>query len=112
MRGPLSVIATVCSKCADSEPSCVTTVHLSSSVRIAEPPMLIIGSIAIVKPKRGPRLAPGMTIAIEPMINIGGSAIRTLDDKWTVVTQDGSLSAHFEHTVAITDNGPRILTRA
>ena len=62
------------------------------------------------KPKRGPRLAPGMTIAIEPMINIGGSAIRTLDDKWTVVTQDGSLSAHFEHTVAITDNGPRILT--
>src|SRR5437773_6080359 len=64
------------------------------------------------KPKRGPRLAPGMTIAIEPMINIGGSAIRTLDDKWTVVTQDGSLSAHFEHTVAVTDNGPRILTTA
>src|SRR5258705_83992 len=66
------------------------------------------------KPKRGPRLAPGMTIAIEPMINIGGSAIRTLDDKWTVVTQDGSLSAHFEHTVAITANGapPRILTTA
>jgi methionyl aminopeptidase len=64
------------------------------------------------KPKRGPRLAPGMTIAIEPMINIGGAAIRTLDDKWTVVTEDGSLSAHFEHTVAITDNGPRILTTA
>jgi len=62
------------------------------------------------KPKRGPRLVPGMTIAIEPMINIGGSGIRTLDDKWTVVTQDGSLSAHFEHTVAITENGPRILT--
>ena len=62
------------------------------------------------KPKRGPRLVPGMTIAIEPMINIGGSGIRTLDDKWTVVTQDGSLSAHFEHTVAVTDNGPRILT--
>src|SRR5437773_6384388 len=63
------------------------------------------------KPKRGPRLVPGMTIAIEPMINIGGVGIRTLDDKWTVVTQDGSLSAHFEHTVAITDNGPRILTK-
>ena len=63
------------------------------------------------KPKRGPRLVPGMTIAIEPMINIGGSGIRTLDDKWTVVTQDGSLSAHFEHTVAITTNGPRILTQ-
>ena len=64
------------------------------------------------KPKRGPRLVAGMTIAIEPMINVGGSAIRTLDDKWTVVTQDGSLSAHFEHTVAIGENGnpPRILT--
>jgi len=64
------------------------------------------------KPKRGPRLVPGMTIAIEPMINVGGPSIRTLDDKWTVVTQDGSLSAHFEHTVAVTDNGPRILTTA
>jgi methionyl aminopeptidase len=64
------------------------------------------------KPKRGARLVPGMTIAIEPMINVGGSAIRTLDDKWTVVTQDGSLSAHFEHTVAITTNGPRILTQS
>ena len=62
------------------------------------------------KPKRGPRLVPGMTIAIEPMINVGGASIRTLDDKWTVVTQDGSLSAHFEHTVAVTENGPRILT--
>jgi methionyl aminopeptidase len=64
------------------------------------------------KPKRGPRLVPGMTIAIEPMINEGTAAIRTLDDKWTVVTNDGSLSAHFEHTVAIGENGgpPRILT--
>ena len=64
------------------------------------------------KPKRGARLVPGMTIAIEPMINVGGPSIRTLDDKWTVVTQDGSLSAHFEHTVAVTENGPRILTSA
>lgn len=66
------------------------------------------------KPKRGARLVPGMTIAIEPMINLGGAAIRTLDDKWTVVTQDGSLSAHFEHTVAIGENGapPRVLTTA
>lgn len=66
------------------------------------------------KPKRGPRLMRGMTIAIEPMINIGGPSIRTLDDKWTVVTQDGSLSAHFEHTVAIGENGdpPRILTQS
>jgi methionyl aminopeptidase len=64
------------------------------------------------KPKRGARLMPGMTIAIEPMINVGRAEIRTLDDKWTVVTQDGSLSAHFEHTVAIAENGapPRILT--
>jgi len=65
------------------------------------------------KPKRGPRLAPGMTIAIEPMVNIGAADIRTLPDKWTVVTADGTLSAHFEHTVAIAGNGsaPRILTQ-
>ncbi len=66
------------------------------------------------KPKRGPRLVPGMTIAIEPMVNVGGPEIRTLDDKWTVVTRDGSLSAHFEHTVAVGANGapPSILTTA
>jgi len=66
------------------------------------------------KPKRGPRLVAGMTIAIEPMVNIGGADIRTLPDKWTVVTQDGSLSAHFEHTVAVGPAGtaPRILTAA
>ena len=65
------------------------------------------------KPKRGARLVAGMTIAIEPMVNVGGSEIRTLADKWTVVTADSSLSAHFEHTVAIGENGeaPRILTR-
>ena len=59
----------------------------------------------------GIRLKAGMVLAIEPMINMGAQAIRTLDDKWTVVTRDGSLSAHFEHTVAITENGPEILTR-
>jgi methionyl aminopeptidase len=66
------------------------------------------------KPRRGPRLVTGMTIAIEPMVNAGAAEIRTLDDKWTVVTEDGSLSAHFEHTVAIGENGtpPRILTTA
>jgi len=64
------------------------------------------------RPKRGPRLARGMTLAIEPMINVGEPAIRTLADKWTVVTADGSLSAHFEHTVVIEDDGPRILTGA
>ncbi len=63
-------------------------------------------------PKRGPRLLEGMTIAIEPMITVGSPATKTLGDKWTVVTADGTLSAHFEHTVAITGNGPRILTAA
>ena len=62
------------------------------------------------QPKRGPRLLEGMTIAIEPMITAGHYATRTLPDKWTVVTADGSLAAHFEHTVAITGNGPRLLT--
>jgi methionyl aminopeptidase len=66
------------------------------------------------KPKRGPRLVAGMTIAIEPMLNVGTADVRTLSDKWTVVTADGSLSAHFEHTVAVGENGvpPRILTQA
>lgn len=62
-------------------------------------------------PKRGPRLVEGMTLAIEPMITAGHYATRTLADRWTVVTADGSLSAHFEHTVAVTRDGPRILTR-
>jgi len=52
-----------------------------------------------------------MTLAIEPMVTLGDYATRMLDDKWTVVTADGSLSAHFEHTVALTKDGPRILTR-
>lgn len=64
------------------------------------------------KPGRGPALREGMTIAIEPMITIGDYATKTLPDKWTVVTKDGSLSAHFEHTVAILPDGPRILTTA
>jgi methionyl aminopeptidase len=62
------------------------------------------------QPGRGPRLLEGMTIAIEPMITMGHYATKILPDKWTVVTADGSLSAHFEHTVAITPNGIRILT--
>ncbi|HEX5633537.1 MAG TPA: type I methionyl aminopeptidase, partial [Gemmatimonadales bacterium] len=64
------------------------------------------------QPGRGPRLKPGMTLAIEPMITLGDPETRTLADKWTVVTRDGSLAAHFEHTVAITEQGPRILTLA
>ena len=62
------------------------------------------------KPKRGTKLAPGLTIAIEPMVNVGLPGTRTLGDKWTVVTIDGKRSAHFEHTVAVTDDGPRVLT--
>ncbi len=62
------------------------------------------------QPKRGPRLQEGMTIAIEPMITMGHYATKTLGDKWTVVTADGSLAAHFEHTVAVTKNGARVLT--
>ncbi len=64
------------------------------------------------KPKRGTRLTPGLTIAIEPMVNVGSPDTRTMPDRWTVVSIDGSRSAHFEHTVAITESGPRILTLA
>jgi methionyl aminopeptidase len=59
---------------------------------------------------RGPKLRPGMTIALEPMVNVGESFTRVLPDQWTVVTQDGKLCAHFEHTIAVTKNGPLVLT--
>ncbi|MBI3742415.1 MAG: type I methionyl aminopeptidase [Chloroflexi bacterium] len=61
--------------------------------------------------KKGPLLKPGMTLAIEPMVNAGAWETRTLRDKWTVVTQDGKLSAHFEHTVLVTETEPEILTK-
>jgi len=61
---------------------------------------------------QGLRLVPGLVIAIEPMLNSGDPAVRVLDDDWTIVTADGGLSAHFEHTVAITDDGPQVLTVA
>lgn len=61
-------------------------------------------------PGRGVRLLPGMTIAIEPMINAGTHKVKVLSDEWTTVTEDGKLSAHFEHSVAITPDGPQILT--
>jgi methionyl aminopeptidase len=60
---------------------------------------------------RGPRLREGMVFAIEPMVNVGSPDVEVLDDRWTAVTADGELSCHFEHTVAITENGPEILTR-
>lgn len=62
------------------------------------------------RPGQGPRLQVGMVLAIEPMINMGSAAVKILDDRWTAVTKDGSLSAHFEHTIAIEESGPRILT--
>lgn len=63
-------------------------------------------------PGRGARLYPGMTIAVEPMVCVGRPEVRVLSNNWTVVTVDGSLSAHYENTIAITDNGPMILTEA
>ena len=62
-------------------------------------------------PRRGPKLKAGMTFAIEPMVNVGLPGVRVLEDGWTAVTVDGQFSAHFEHTIAITDNGPEILTQ-
>ncbi len=62
------------------------------------------------KPGEGPKLKPGMTLAIEPMVNVGRPGVRVLSDGWTVVTEDGQLSAHFEHTVLITRGAPEILT--
>lgn len=64
------------------------------------------------KPKRGTKLMPGLTIAIEPMVMTGSHRTRQLSDRWTVVTADGSRAAHYEHTVAITADGPLVLTRA
>lgn len=63
------------------------------------------------EPGRGPRLLPGMVFAIEPMVNVGSADVRMLEDEWTAVSADGSLSAHFEHTILITESGPEILTR-
>jgi methionyl aminopeptidase len=63
------------------------------------------------RPGQGPRLKDGMTLAIEPMVNAGGSDVRILADDWTAVTADGSLSAHFEHTIAVTKKGPKVLTK-
>jgi methionyl aminopeptidase len=62
------------------------------------------------EPGRGPRLAEGMTLAIEPMVNMGKPSVKVLADGWTAVTRDGSWSAHFEHTVAVTKNGPLVMT--
>src|SRR5262249_33311926 len=62
-------------------------------------------------PGTGMRLRPGMVLAIEPMVNVGTHQVEILDDEWTAVTLDRKLSAHFEHTVVVTENGPEVLTR-
>jgi methionyl aminopeptidase len=62
------------------------------------------------EPGRGPQLKPGLVVAVEPMVNVGGWETRVLEDDWTVVTADGTLSAHFEHTIAVTEDGPEVLT--
>jgi methionyl aminopeptidase len=61
-------------------------------------------------PGRGPQLRPGMVLAIEPMVTMGSWEVKVLDDGWTAVTRDGSLAAHFEHTIAVTDTEPEVLT--
>ncbi len=63
------------------------------------------------EPGRGPQLRPGMVLAIEPMVTMGSADVRILEDGWTAVTRDGSLAAHFEHTIAVTGDGPDVLTR-
>jgi len=63
------------------------------------------------RPGKGPRLTPGLVLAIEPMITMGSWEVRVLEDRWTAVTADGSWAAHFEDTIAITDAGPDVLTR-
>jgi len=63
------------------------------------------------EPGRGPQLKPGMVLAIEPMVTMGSYDVKILDDGWTAVTKDGSLAAHFEHTIAVTEDGPDVLTR-
>jgi methionyl aminopeptidase len=75
--------------------------------KLHEEPMLL----NYVVDGRGPKLKPGLVLAVEPMINLGTDSVQVLSDGWTVVTVDGQPSAHFEHTVAITDNGPEILSR-
>ncbi|MFD2925214.1 type I methionyl aminopeptidase [Halobacillus naozhouensis] len=63
-------------------------------------------------PNKGPRLKPGMVLAVEPMVNAGSRYVKTLSDRWTVVTQDGKMCAHFEHTIAITEEGYEVLTKS
>ncbi len=87
--------------------SCATTAATASAGPCTSGPT----SRTTARPGRGPRLVPGVVLAVEPMVTAGGPEVEVLDDGWSVVSADGSLSAHVEHTIAITDDGPEILTR-
>ena len=105
----LSDIGHAVQECAESEGYSVVRQFVGHGIgrQLHEPPQIPNYGRA----GKGPRLLPGMVFAIEPMVNIGGPDVEVLDDEWTAVTADGSLSAHFEHTILITDDGPEILTR-
>jgi methionyl aminopeptidase len=105
----LSDIGHAVQKHAESEGYSVVEVFAGHGIgrKLHEPPWIPNYGA----PNRGPRLMEGMVFAIEPMVNVGGPNVRMLDDEWTAVTADGSLSAHFEHTILITENGPDVLTR-
>ena len=105
----LSDISSMIQNCAESEGFSVVRSFVGHGIGRGlheEPQIPNFG-----KPGEGPRLLEGMTLAIEPMINAGGWEVTIQGDGWTAVTKDGSLSAHFEHTIAITKNGPCILTK-
>jgi methionyl aminopeptidase len=106
----LSDISRAVQSCAETEGFSVVREFVGHGIgrELHEEPQIpnfVIGG------EQGPRLRPGMTLAIEPMINEGSAGVKVLGDGWTAVTQDGKLSAHFEHTVAVTEHGAEILTR-
>jgi methionyl aminopeptidase len=105
----LSDIGHVIQKRAESEGYSVVRVFAGHGIgrKLHEPPWIPNYGV----PNKGPRLMPGMVFAIEPMVNVGTKDVRMLDDEWTAVTADGSLSAHFEHTILIAEDGPEVLTR-
>ena len=94
----------------------MSMIYLDNAATSFPKPHGVIGELARCvrlyggNPGRGARLYSGMTLAIEPMVNAGGYEVKVLKDKWTVVTRDGSLSAHYENTIAITDSDPILLT--
>jgi methionyl aminopeptidase len=107
----VSDISSAVQTCAESNGFSAVREFVGHGVgeRLHEPPQI---PNYVELPRRGPdpRLLSGMTLAIEPMVNAGGWGVRTLGDKWTIVTSDGSLSAHYENTILITDGEPEILT--